>query len=68
MLRMRNMVIGSAVGVVIVGGGVASASATSWPSHVKTWAAVNLRLDSLHNANVRQNARIKSALNRSMVA
>ena len=67
MLGMRNIMIGGAIGAMIAGGGVASASVTHWPSHVTTWASVNLRLNKLHGSNVRQNARIKTALSRSML-
>ena len=55
-VRIRNIMIGGAIGALIAGGGVASASVTNFPSHVKTWAGVNLRLNALHGSNVRQNA------------
>jgi hypothetical protein len=67
MRGIRNIMIGGAIGALVAGGGVASASVTHWPSHVKTWAAINLRLNALHGSNVRQNARIRTALHRSMI-
>jgi hypothetical protein len=36
MLGMRNIMIGGAIGALVAGGGVASASATHWPSHAAT--------------------------------